>query len=299
MPPKTEQPCRARCFTMTIWSTDILDAIKSKIKYGIFGREICPTTGNVHWQSYVEFTNQQNLASLRKRYPKTHIVVSKGSAADNIKYCSKENNFEEVGERPKGQGKRTDLEILRDNALAGITLREQLLDTALNYQQIKVAEKYAHYLGPRRTLEDPPPCVIWIFGKTGLGKSYLARKYLLSIYNDEDKIWCSSTNLQWWDKYDNHPAVILDDFRSHHCRFSELLVYLDRYHTMVPVKGGFRNLVAKHIIITSPFHPEMLYDKGLEDQEQLLRRISYILKMTETEVIDTRTGLVSDLISRG
>jgi hypothetical protein len=52
---------------------------------------------------------------------------------------------------------------------------------------------------------------------------------------------------------------------------------LDRYPYRLPVKGGFRQLVADIIVITSPYHPKYVYgSRTVEDINQLLRRIHVI-----------------------
>ena len=51
---------------------------------------------------------------------------------------------------------------------------------------------------------------------------------------------------------------------------------LDRYEYQVEVKGGFRQLVSKNIVITTNVPPEKFHNKGDEDIKQLLRRIDYI-----------------------
>lgn len=47
---------------------------------------------------------------------------------------------------------------------------------------------------------------------------------------------------------------------------------------MVEIKGGFRNLMAKVIFITSPSHPLEAYRGSDENLDQLTRRITEIVK---------------------
>ncbi len=65
----------------------------------------------------------------------------------------------------------------------------------------------------------------------------------------------------------------MDDFRPEDMKFQRLLKLLDRYPYMVEVKGGYRQFLAKTVIITCPKHPEECYAEAGEDIEQLLRRI--------------------------
>ena len=74
-----------------------------------------------------------------------------------------------------------------------------------------------------------------------------------------DDVWISAKDLKWWPAYDGQADVILDDFRGHHCSFTELLRILDRYPLQVPYKGGFTPFLARRIIITSAHHPRKVY----------------------------------------
>ena len=113
------------------------------------------------------------------------------------------------------------------------------------------------------------------------------------IFGDE-RVWESGRNLKWWEGYDAHPNVLIDDFRKDFCTFHELLRILDRYPYRIEVKGTSRQLLAKRIIITCPYHPEIIYDTR-EDIGQLLRRITKIVyigpeKGNDSKVDDSKVG---------
>jgi hypothetical protein len=86
---------------------------------------------------------------------------------------------------------------------------------------------------------------------------------------------------KWWDKYDNHNSVLIDDFRESRMKFTNLLNLLDRYEYRCEIKGGFRQLRSKNIIITSDRHPEDIYRKTNENINQLLRRIDVIYNLDD------------------
>lgn len=100
--------------------------------------------------------------------------------------------------------------------------------------------------------------------------------------------WVSGKDLKWWNGYDGEEEVIFDEFRGDSCKFSELLRILDRYPYTVEVKGGFRQLLAKKIVITSCYAPETVYKKNEEDIKQLMRRID--------KVVCTSTGVPGNTI---
>ena len=112
------------------------------------------------------------------------------------------------------------------------------------------------------------PVIKWYWGPPGTGKSHAAFAEL------DDPYVCMSSG-KWWEGYDGHENVIIDDIRSSFCKFDELLRILDRYEHRIECKGGSRQLLAKNIIITSCFSPYNIYDTG-ENILQLVRRIDEI-----------------------
>jgi len=87
----------------------------------------------------------------------------------------------------------------------------------------------------------------------------------------------SGKSLKWFDGYDAHPDIIVDDFRRDFCTFHELLRILDRYPFRVETKGGSRQLLAKNTVITCPWKPDIIYQsRSQEDIGQLLRRIDEV-----------------------
>lgn len=68
-------------------------------QYIIFGREICPTTGNKHLQGFVSFKSQIRRSSLIKLLGECFVkpMITKGTTDDCIEYCKKDGDFTEVG----------------------------------------------------------------------------------------------------------------------------------------------------------------------------------------------------------
>ena len=83
------------------------------MKYKCSEQEKAPTTGQLHYQGYVVLKRHQRLSYVKDIHMFAHWEVAHGSADQNRKYCSKENNgsFKEYGSYAgSGQGTRTDLE---------------------------------------------------------------------------------------------------------------------------------------------------------------------------------------------
>lgn len=256
-----------------------------KTKYIVIGDEVAPTTGTPHYQGYVYFVSAKSIKDLTNKFQKVHFIIANGTAEQNRRYCLKirpedpkpNDIWAEWGEMPK-QGKRNDLEDIRGCLADGGGMRD-VVSRASSYQSVKMAETILKYNEKKRNWK---PRVIWIWGSTGTGKTRKAMEML-------DDPWISGKNLKWWEGYDAHKHVLVDDFRKDFCTFHELLRILDRYPYTVEVKGGSRQLLADTIIITSCFSPRTVYETR-EDVEQLIRRIDEVILMknpeteTETEV---------------
>jgi hypothetical protein len=84
-----------------------------------------------------------------------------------------------------------------------------------------------------------------------------------------------------WERYGHHETVLIDDFRGSRMKFTDLLDLLDRYEYMVEIKGGFRELISKNIVITSNKHPKDIYNLSDEDINQLIRQIDHIFNFDD------------------
>ena len=169
-------------------------------------------------------------------------------------------------------------------------MRDLLTKYALSYQAMRYAEMWLKYKEKPR--EDKTE-VIWIYGPSGCGKSHLAFELA-----GEDYYVCNKDN-KWWDGYDAHKCVIIDDMRGDFAKHHELLRIFDKWQIRSEVKGGYRQLRAQRLIITTKKHPEEFFKNCDEDMTQVLRRIDWIYhkklrvckkyKMIKYEVLDEET----------
>lgn len=252
------------CFTINNWTVDDIDSLlKAKYTYIICGFEV-GAEGTPHIQGYMELKSQSRLSTIKKFMPRGHIEKRMGTQEEAIDYCKKDNNFIEDGSL-KIQGKRNDLDQVRRIALED---GMRTITESCNFQQIRVAEKFLSYNEEPRNFK---PLVVWIHGPTGTGKSKLARELC-----DSDDIYTKNTGTKWWDGYDKHECVIIDDFRPSWWDITYMLGLIDRYEFRVEFKGGLRQFVAKKIIITSAMKPEDCYRNTGEAIGQLVRRLDII-----------------------
>lgn len=272
---------RRVCYTLNNYSDEEYVAFKDweRPSYNIVGREV-GAEGTPHLQGYAEFPSAVRLTTLKKFNGRAHWEAAKGNAKSNIAYCSKEDSGWVARGEPKVQGKRNDLcevrQRAKDEGMRGVTL-------TCNMQQIKVAEKYLTYHEDTRDWE---PEVYWYWGPTGTGKSRDAR-----IECNRDDVYVKNNDSKWWDRYDGHECVIIDDFRDSWWPLTVMLALLDRYEYTVEVKGGTRQFRPRRIWVTSAFSPMQCYRGTGESINQLLRRIKIIKNYSPaTDVSVTEVG---------
>ncbi len=255
---------RDYCFTDFSLDEEFLQSLD--YTYLCYGKETCPKTNRSHLQGYIYFKNAKSFSAVKKLLPSQHLERSNGSTEDNVKYCSKEGIFKEFGARPS-QGARNDIHKIRDKITAGEFNIRDVVAEATSYQSVRMAEIVLKYFEPPRNWK---PEIHWYYGETGTGKTRDALAECTEPYI------CMEDN-RWWEGYDAHEEVIIDDYRRDFCKFRTLLRLLDRYEHRIECKGGSRQLRAKKIIITTPKSPVDTWEgRTSEDLQQLLRRIDII-----------------------
>lgn len=239
--------------------------IIDNVDYGLLCREVAPTTGTNHLHFYLYFSNKKAWNSLKKDFPKANIQRAKGTAQQNYKYITKaDKDYFEFGERPT-QGKRSDISTIYTAVKAGAKVRD-IIPIATSMQSLKAAEFLMKYVEPQRNWSME---VHWFHGPTGSGKTLAAWRLYPQAYNKPAG--------KWWDGYDGHSEVIIDDFREGDIPFVELLKLFHEHPHQVEVKGGYRQFLAKKIVITTPHSPMNTFlSLRDEDFRQLTRRISEV-----------------------
>lgn len=245
------------CFTIFLENWDPKEIVKNNnITFLTCQKEKCPTTNRIHWQGYYECKTRVGIKGHQVNLdaPKQHVSRAMGSAEDNIAYCNKsDTRIDEpftYGSISK-QGKRNDLIELKKSIDEGKTLKEIADEHFTEF--IKFHRGIKEYMNLNRIRRNWKTKVIIIVGPPGCGKS----RYAWETYPDAYDLRNSDTGL-WWDGYDNHKTVIIDDFYGW-IKYDTLLRLCDRYPMMVDTKGGACNFVAENIIITSNSQPEEWY----------------------------------------
>lgn len=264
---------RSVCFTLNNYTVGQYKRLMKddRFSYIIIGKEV-GESGTPHLQGYFELILQTRQETVQKWYKnKWHIEPRYGSQRKAIKYCKKDGNWAERGER-RIQGRRGDLDIARHDAvMSGL----RFVSEYGSLQQIRVSQIYLTYNEPGR---DWKPIVRWLYGISGAGKSQLARELAKKFGADVKQTYTKNTPNKWWPGYDAHPVVIIDDLKCHwqDWNLGYLLGLVDRYEFRVEYKGGERQFRARLIIITCINPPE---DEFHDPEGELQRRIDFVTEV--------------------
>nr|WAE42878.1 MAG: replication associated protein [Cressdnaviricota sp.] len=269
------------CWTLNNYTLEEQETIEARAgndTYTIYGMEV-GEEGTHHLQGYTELKTRTRLTTLKKKWgDRFHFEERRGTQEQAIEYCKKDGDWIEFGQR-RISGARPDLDRCRqlahDQGMRAVT-------GVCNLQQIRVAEKYLTYNEEPR---DWKPEVIWIWGESGVGKSRRAREIFAT-----DDIYTKNESSKWWDGYDNHENIIIDDFRDSWWPMTEMLRLLDRYECRIECKGGTRQFRPRRICITCTRGPNEMYRQVDEQRHQLLRRIDRIEHLEAIAIVNNEVA---------
>lgn len=223
----------------------------------VWQHERCPRTGRLHAQMYAEFNKRVELSTLQNWWPGLHVEVSRGSAEQNKKYCTKEESRVSgpwtFGDFKK-QGLRTDLIEIHQSIAEGASMREIVennFSTFVRYRGgIEAAWAMYNTAKPR-----PRPRVLWFVGPPGTGKSRAAHVLCPDAY-----VFHDLSDRGWFDRYCGQKEVILDEFVGK--APLPVMLQLFDYHPFTAEQRGHRGgapIAASMFIVTSNLMPEQCY----------------------------------------
>lgn len=292
---------RAFCFTLNNYTDAEQENLRALgvhdgTRFLIFGRER-GESGTPHLQGYVLFNSATSAAAAKRRLgPRYHVETARGRPDQNIKYCSKEGDTEEFGQRPE-PGRRSDLADARDAVQRGRSLKE-----AMSEGSVRGFQALRFYSQLERIYNNKPrqrPELHLVYGESGAGKSFWCKQQLLELAGDDETPWTEPAQAPyWWEGVDQCSRVLLDDFRvEKREHFTLLLRMFDDFNIVqCPVKGGFVRWSPTVVYITCP-DVASLVPQG-ESTWQLVRRCTRILEATNRRgdhVVTDKTEQVKDM----
>jgi len=247
-------------------------------KYMIYGREVCPTTGKDHLQGFVAFKSNKRFKAVKTLFPKgTHLEKIVGSVQQNIAYCSKDDKNPVVrGEPPKTKGSGNKLRWEEARTAA----KEGRFDDIPAELQTRFYRTYKEMAKDNMVKPEALSgvCGLWIYGKTGSGKTH-------AVATQHPGRYIKPLN-KWWDGYQNEDVVHLDELAPSHASWIApfLKKWADKWPFDAEVKGGATQLRPKLVIVTSNYSmDEMNFDHA--DFPALSRRFRQIEKTREQDII--------------
>ena len=229
--------------------------------------------GTLHIQDFANFKSGKYLGGLKKLDNDCHfdpVIRDNGAAAYCMKEITRVEGPYEFGVKPVRRNNKDDWEEVLQKAKEGkfdeipasILVRNYGNITKLYKDHMKVTDS-DHLRG------------IFIYGKSGVGKSTLARGLFpgRTLYN--------KSHNKWWDSYKGEQVVIWDDLSPEEAKVSgtHLKLYCDRFGIMGETKGSGVPLVYDYFIMTSQYPFEECFQEY--ELRKAMERRTYIFNMTE------------------
>ena len=221
---------------------------------------------HLHVQFFINFKTPQRPSRITKIDSHLHIeYVNVNNGADT--YClKKESRVEgpwEFGERPVKVNNKVDWEMVWNKAKEGKFEEIPASVRVIHYSKLKLINKdYLQFKDAENVRG------IWIWGKSGSGKSRYVRDFALK---NNKRLYPKLCN-KWWDGYKGEEIVCMDDLMPvHNCLCQHLKIWTDRYGCVLETKGGAITDNYKYFFVTSQYELKTIFPDP-EDQSALERR---------------------------
>lgn len=255
------------CLEELVIVNDLADA-----RYHIVGYEK-GENNTPHLQGYICFNHVIRFNHLKQLLPRAHWEIARCSEATNIKYCSKDNDYCEYGNRSQ-QGARSDLRGVAGEIASG----RSMVDIAIDHPSLFIQ----YHRGMKelnrtlmRSFEDREVLVFIRWGVTGAGKT----RY---VWDHEDRGEVFTVNLHDnvpFDGYNGEQVLLFDDFGGQY-DITTFLRWTDRYPLRINVKGSYSYANWTKVYFTSNLNPIEWFSGTIEEHKQaFMRRVTNVTEV--------------------
>lgn len=271
----SESQFKGRNFLITLNQVERFDELKKYIErlksltYAIATKEVAPSTGHEHIHVYCQFGSPTALA--KAKLCDAHVDKCKGSAQQNIEYIKKTKD-------PSKRGKII-WEIGAPKLKGGVTIKE--VEEMSKEERRYLPAIYYKTIERINAIEDAHVNVDdffkevevrYIFGGSGMGKTYFAKQWLCELGLTKFSI-VSYRNGFWTGVHSDALFALYDDFRDSDLPGAEFVRFIDYTVKNMNVKGSYVKNKYRYIAITSIQDPRDIYGHEWEEKRQWLRRM--------------------------
>lgn len=243
---------RSFCFTINMKIDENIDDFKlirpaddPVIKYLIMQLEQAPSTGQIHWQGYINFKQPKRWTYVKKLFDRndTHVEVAKGTMQQNKAYCSKDESRYPGVDRIE-IGTCNDKRISKHTEVLESLSTKGKSETITKFPEYMMShgKSFEYYcnMDSRATISNLPQdrLVIYVHGPTGTGKTWS----IITAFDEEVYRMPQPDNKKvWMDHYDpkEHHVLFLDEFNAANWDMDYFKEFIDVYPMQPHTKGGF------------------------------------------------------------
>jgi hypothetical protein len=258
---------RSWVFTLNNYTEEEFRVVQEdwECRFLVVGKEV-GEEGTPHLQGYIVFPCIKRITGMKKLSGRAHWEQAKGDADSNVAYCSKEGDVFTRGDKPVSQKRKGEMNVERyERAWKAARIGDlEAIDADIRFSHYRTCKEIGKdfMIKPDDASETTG---LWYYGEAGSGKSRTARAEFPDSY-------LKMAN-KWWDGYQAHPTVILDDFgRDHKVLGHHLKIWSDRYSFLAETKGGAIHIRPEVLCVTSQYSIEEIWSEDLETQAALKRR---------------------------
>ncbi|QCX35033.1 replication-associated protein [Blackfly DNA Virus 7] len=277
--PSSGSRYRSWCFTKNNYALSDCDLITGlPSRYCIIGEEVAPSTGTPHLQGYISFENAKSFSAVARLLPGCHLLVARGTAAQNTIYCSKGGKVHTSGVCPADSAVGGRMESARWDSTWALAISGAIeeIDSDIRLRYYSTIKKIGvDYMPAVDALTDV--CGYWIYGESGAGKTRAVLSSFPQAFIKPRSIW--------WCGYQDEPIVLLDDVdKFDRALGGKLKHWADYCPFIAEIKGLSRRIRPERLIVTSQYKIEEIWDDS-ETLVALQRRFKVIHKIKGQDII--------------